>query len=234
MWRRTTLDAKGLPSKCWTSHLTTSFRCKRMFFSESRFSRNSQWFFSFNKNPARLSSYSHQPYFSFLYFLTKERYCQFKCVKVSKHEWMSICEEVSREGGAEQNEKEGAHQQNIVHSSLDPQETWAMRWNYINQDTIWKTFPPLCSLKANSWLCMTNGEHFALSFANTVQNNFPCLLFSPPPPPFLLLWRIKSCTSCMPCKCKRKDLTFIGPEFICIPALPSPYVSFYELAQAKH
>lgn len=29
---------------------------------------------------------------------------------------MGVYEEVSREGGAEQNEKEGPHQQNIVHS----------------------------------------------------------------------------------------------------------------------
>lgn len=58
--------------------------------------------------------------------------------------------------------------------------------------------------------------------------------FPAPPPPFLGVWMRKSCTSCMPCKCKRKEVTFIGPEFICIPALPSPYVSFYERAQAKH
>lgn len=29
---------------------------------------------------------------------------------------MGLCEDVSREGGAVQSEKEGAHQQNIVHS----------------------------------------------------------------------------------------------------------------------
>lgn len=59
---------------------------------------------------------------------------------------MGLFEEVSREGGAVQTEKEGTHQQNIVHSHYCPIGSMGgLRWNHINQDTLWKTVPPLCS-----------------------------------------------------------------------------------------
>lgn len=35
-------------------------------------------------------------------------------------------------------------------------------------------------------------------------------------------------------KHRSEEVTFTELEFICIPALPSLHVAFYELAQAKH
>lgn len=52
--------------------------------------------------------------------------------------------------------------------------------------------------------------------------------------PVSLSWTPKSPISCMPCKHKRKVVTFIGPGFICIPSFPSLHFGFYRLTQAKH
>lgn len=88
-----------------------------------------------------------------------------------------------------------------------------------------------CSLNARSQLCMTNWEHFAVPFASLAKLVSSCLFL-----PALLSRTTKSAIRCrMPGEHKKqKELTFTEPEFICIPALPSPHVAFYELTRAKH
>lgn len=121
------------------------------------------------------------------------------------------------------------HLQTLIPATLQSDSLWVFSDEVeSDRDLTWKHgFLPLLSKKQ------------AANCVWQIESILPCPLPSLCKISFLaffsLSWTLKSpICCCMPCKHKRKEVTFIGPEFICIPALPSPHVGFYELTQAKH
>lgn len=81
---------------------------------------------------------------------------------------------------------------------------------------------------------MTNGEHFGGALCQACKMSSARVFLCRPScrrQPFLPF------VAARPAKKEKQrseEVTFTELEFICIPALPSPRVGFYELAQAKH
>lgn len=83
---------------------------------------------------------------------------------------------------------------------------------------------------------MTNGEHFGGALCQACKMSSARVFFSAGLP----VADNRSCHLLPRARQRKKEkhrseeVTFTELEFICIPALPSPRVGFYELAQAKH